>query len=76
MTVKLNTFWLYMTVKVQYLGLLSVGGEFYYWGTHGGTEVNFIWVRGKRAVGFEVKSSQRWMPEYSKDSRPTGHGRS
>lgn len=43
----------------------SLGGEFYYWGTHGGVEVDLIWSRGKIAVGFEVKSSSRWKSEYS-----------
>ncbi|MGK5084532.1 hypothetical protein WDW37_14650 [Bdellovibrionota bacterium FG-1] len=42
-----------------------LGGEFYYWGTHGGVEVDFIWVCGKRAIGFEVKATHRWKDEYS-----------
>lgn len=43
----------------------SLGGEFYYWGIHGGMEADFIWVRGKTAIGFEIKASPRWRSEYS-----------
>jgi predicted AAA+ superfamily ATPase len=42
------------------------GGEFGYWRTPSGTEVDFVWTRGKRSVGIEVKSSTRWKPEYSR----------
>lgn len=42
-----------------------LGGEFYYWGTHSGIEVDFVWVRGKRAIGFEIKSSNQWKSNFS-----------
>jgi hypothetical protein len=34
--------------------------------TPSGTEVDFIWSRGKRAVGIEVKASPRWRPEFGR----------
>ena len=39
------------------------GGEFSYWGTPSRSEVDFIWTRGRRAVGIEVKASTRWRGE-------------
>jgi hypothetical protein len=29
-----------------------------------GSEVDFIWTRGKRAVGVEVKASAQWRREF------------
>lgn len=42
------------------------GGELSYYRTPSGTEIDFIWTRGKSAVAIEVKASPRWRPEYSK----------
>jgi len=42
------------------------GGELCYYRTPSGTEVDFIWRRGKLAVGIEVKASVRWRPEYGR----------
>ena len=42
------------------------GGEFSYYRTPSGSEVDFVWVRGKRAVGIEVKASARWREEYGR----------
>jgi predicted AAA+ superfamily ATPase len=39
---------------------LDVGGEFCYWATPSGGEIDFIWRRGKHNIGFEVKSSSEW----------------
>lgn len=44
----------------------KIGGEFYYWGTNDGHEVDFIYTRGKKAVGIEIKSTKKWRNEYSK----------
>lgn len=41
-----------------------IGGEFYFWSTHSGPEVDFIYSRGKKAVGFELKAGTDWRPEY------------
>lgn len=42
----------------------KIGGEFYFWGA-GNLEVDFIYSRGKTAVGIEVKSSKQWKKEFS-----------
>ena len=38
----------------------NTGGDLSYWRTPAGVEVDFIWRRGRRAVGVEVKASARW----------------
>ena len=40
------------------------GGALSYYRTPSGSEVDFIWVRGRRVAGIEVKASERWRPEY------------
>ena len=45
---------------------LSLGGQFYFWRTPSGTEVDLIWRRGNRAAGFEIKSSPVWRSAYNK----------
>ena len=40
--------------------ILDVGGDFYYWRTNNGVELDFIWQRGTKRVGIEVKSSTTW----------------
>ncbi len=42
----------------------GTGGELQYWRTPSGSEVDFVWTRGARAVGIEVKASARWRPEF------------
>lgn len=42
----------------------NLGGELRYWRTPAGTEVDFIWRRGKARVGIEVKAAQRWRREF------------
>lgn len=42
------------------------GGELCYWSTPGSKEVDFIWAKGERRVGFEIKNSRTWRPEYAK----------
>ncbi len=44
----------------------SLGGQFYYWRTPSGNEVDLIWRRGNRAAGFEIKSSREWKSSYNK----------
>lgn len=41
----------------------NAGGELSYWRTPAGVEVDFIWRRGRRVVGVEVKASGRWRRE-------------
>lgn len=38
----------------------EIGGELSYWRTPSGSEVDFIWTRGTRAIAIEVKSGTRW----------------
>ncbi len=42
----------------------NAGGEFTYWRSAFGSEVDFVWSRGSHNVGFEVKASSRWRREY------------
>jgi predicted AAA+ superfamily ATPase len=44
---------------------LNAGGDLFYWRTPAGAEVDFIWRRGRRTVGIEVKASSRWRREDS-----------
>ena len=44
--------------------LQNLGGDLRYWRTPAGSEVDFIWTRGKRAVGIEVKSSPTWRHDF------------
>ncbi|MBX7115717.1 MAG: DUF4143 domain-containing protein, partial [Myxococcaceae bacterium] len=39
------------------------GGSLSYWRTPSGSEVDFIWSRGKKQVAIEVKASTRWRSE-------------
>lgn len=42
----------------------NTGGQLHYWRTPHGSEVDFIWTRAQRAVGIEVKASERWRSEF------------
>lgn len=42
----------------------GIGGDLRYWRTPSGSEVDFIWTRGRRAVGIEVKASTQWRREF------------
>jgi len=42
------------------------GGELAYYRTPSGTEVDFVWTRGKHRIGIEVKASALWKPEYGR----------
>jgi len=44
----------------------NIGGELRYWRTPSGAEVDFVWTRGAKAVGIEVKSAAKWRPEFAK----------
>jgi predicted AAA+ superfamily ATPase len=49
-----------------HIAYAGCGGDLSYYRTPSGSEVDFIWARGKRAAGIEVKASERWRPEYSR----------
>jgi predicted AAA+ superfamily ATPase len=42
----------------------NTGGDLRYWRTPSGSEVDFVWTRGRRSVGIEVKASSTWRSEY------------
>jgi predicted AAA+ superfamily ATPase len=46
------------------MSLHAIGGQLSYWRTPSGSEVDFIWSRGERAVGIEVKAAATWRREY------------
>jgi predicted AAA+ superfamily ATPase len=46
-----------------HMAILGTGGEINYWATPSGGEIDFIWRRGKRAVGVEVKAANRYRRE-------------
>jgi predicted AAA+ superfamily ATPase len=52
-----------LRAQIAYAGL---GGSLAYYRTPTGTEVDFVWTRGSRAVGIEVKASGRWRPEFGR----------
>jgi predicted AAA+ superfamily ATPase len=50
-----------LRAAISYDGL---GGDLHYWRTPSGSEVDFVWTRGKKAVGIEVKTGLQWRREY------------
>ena len=43
-----------------FINASGCGGQLAYWRTPAGTEVDFIWTRGRHAVGIEVKANREW----------------
>lgn len=52
-----------LRAQIAYSGC---GGELSYYRTPSGTEVDFIWTRGRSNLGIEVKASERWRPEHGR----------
>lgn len=60
----------------------NLGGQLHYWRTPSGSEVDFVWTRGNRAVGIEVKAASTWRSEHgsalkaliAEDVLTSGHG--
>ena len=52
-----------------HIAYAGIGGKLSYWRTPSGTEVDFIWSRGKRHVGIEVKAGNRWRSNWGKPLR-------
>jgi predicted AAA+ superfamily ATPase len=48
-----------------HMAILGCGGEISYWATPSGGEIDFIWRRGKHAVGIEVKASSRYRRDFA-----------
>ncbi len=47
-----------------YVAIANVGGQFSYWRTTAGREVDFLWARGPTTVGIEVKAAREWKPDF------------
>jgi predicted AAA+ superfamily ATPase len=52
-----------------HMAYANCGGDLAYYRTPSGTEVDFIWSRGKHNVGIEVKASRQWRPEHGRALR-------
>lgn len=48
---------------------LNCGGEIYHWRTSGGSEIDFIWQRGAKTIGIEIKTSAVWRSDFGKSLR-------
>ncbi len=46
------------------IALRNLGGRLHYWRTPSGSEVDFVWTRGDRAIGVEVKAAPAWKHEH------------
>jgi uncharacterized protein len=42
----------------------NLGGTLSYWRTPSGSEIDFVWERGGKRIGIEVKASKRWRTEF------------
>jgi predicted AAA+ superfamily ATPase len=47
-----------------YQSSADIGGQFFYYRTPAGSEIDFVWQRGKTVIGVEVKASTKWRSEY------------
>lgn len=52
-----------------WMSIGNIGGELSYWRTPNGSEVDFVWTRGKNAVGIEVKAASQWRGEHAQPLR-------
>lgn len=58
-----------------YMHYANVKGSLGYWATPGGTEVDFVYSRGGRTVGIEVKHSRTWQSRFLKGLKSLGEAR-
>ena len=58
-----------------YIAYSGCGGALSYYRTPSGTEVDFIWSRGKTSIGIEVRASRQWRPEFGRPLRELHRGR-
>jgi len=58
-----------------WINLSDCGGDLSYWRTPSGSEVDFVWRRAARAVGIEVKASDRWESDSGRPLRDLIEGR-
>ena len=57
--------WLFHELRAH-IAYAGSGGELSHWRTPSGSEVDFVWSRGARAVGIEVTASPRWRSEHGR----------
>ena len=69
---KLGASWEGLALEHTIRGIRAEPGEVFYWGTHGGAEVDLMLVRGERRWGFEFKYAD--APRTTKSMR-VAHGR-
>lgn len=50
----------------SWMNISNCGGALSYWRTPSQSEIDFIWMRGKRTVGLEVKAVSVWKKEYGR----------
>jgi predicted AAA+ superfamily ATPase len=55
--------WILHELRAAMAGL-GAGGQLHYWRTPSGSEVDFVWTRGDRSVGIEVKAATLWRSEF------------
>lgn len=60
--------WVFHELR-SYMAYCGCGGTLAYYRTPSGTEVDFIWSRGKHRIGIEVKASQQWRSEHGRALR-------
>lgn len=46
-----------------WMNVSDCGGQLSYWRTPSASEVDFVWTRGSRSCGIEVKAATRWRRE-------------
>jgi predicted AAA+ superfamily ATPase len=46
------------------MSIQNLGGSLSYWRTPSGSEVDFVWSRGRASVGIEVKAATTWRREF------------
>ena len=60
--------WVFHELRAH-LAYSNGGGTLSYYRTPSGTEVDFVWSRGKHHIGIEVKASTQWKPGYGRALR-------
>ena len=52
------------------ISYLNCGGEIYHWRTCEGSEIDFIWQRGEKVIGIEIRTSAVWRSDFGRSLRP------
>jgi predicted AAA+ superfamily ATPase len=52
-----------------WINAANLGGRLSYWRTPSGSEIDFVWSRGERTIGIEVKAGVRWRSVYARSLR-------